>query len=60
MGENAINDAVESAINVATILNVCTITNMNGCDLLCFPGDDLDAKVDALRHAWALNASSVG
>lgn len=58
-GTNVIRDAIASAINVATILNVMTITNMNGCDLICYPDEDVDAKQDALRHGWAHNAKVI-
>lgn len=59
-GPSVIRDAVHNLMSVAWKLNVVTICNLNGCDLICSPDDaDVEAKVDALRNAWALNATSV-
>lgn len=60
MGENVIRDTVHNAMSVAWKINAIVVIQMNGCDLYISPDDeDVDAKVDALKHAWAAGAKSI-
>lgn len=57
--DGIIRDTVHNCISVAMKLNVVVRITINEVQLDCDPGDDLDAKMDALTTAFRMGWKSV-